>query len=117
MAEASTSSAPTPAMSPAVLQAKIDQTLQHYLDKTTPHVTGRWIGWGLALLIYALRVLYLQGFYIITYGLGIYNLNLLLGFLSPQMDPDQSREGPDLPTKSGEEFRPFVRKLPEFKFW
>ena len=50
-----------------------------------------------------------------TYGLGIYNLNLLLGFLTPQFDPES--EGPELPTKSDQEFRPFVRRLPEFKFW
>lgn len=54
-------------------------------------------------------------FYIVTYALGIYNLNLFLGFLTPQMDPEH--EGPVLPSKSDEEFRPFVRKLPEFKFW
>lgn len=28
-------------------------------------------------------------------------------------DPD----GPALPTRSNEEFRPFIRRLPEFKFW
>ncbi|KAF0036445.1 hypothetical protein F2P81_011757 [Scophthalmus maximus] len=26
-------------------------------------------------------------------------------------------EGPSLPTKQNEEFRPFIRRLPEFKFW
>lgn len=26
-------------------------------------------------------------------------------------------EGPELPTRSNEEFRPFIRRLPEFKFW
>ena len=25
--------------------------------------------------------------------------------------------GPELPTRSNEEFRPFIRRLPEFKFW
>ncbi len=55
------------------------------------------------------------GFYIVSYGLGIYNLNLLLGFITPQFDPES--EGPELPTKADEEFRPFVRRLPEFKFW
>lgn len=25
--------------------------------------------------------------------------------------------GPELPTRANEEFRPFVRRLPEFKFW
>lgn len=28
-----------------------------------------------------------------------------------------SEDGPSLPTKSNEEFRPFMRRLPEFKFW
>ena len=46
---------------------------------------------------------------------GIYNLNLLLGFLTPQVDPEL--EGPTLPSKGQDEFRPFVRRLPEFKFW
>lgn len=50
-----------------------------------------------------------------TYALAIFNLNLLLGFLTPQVDPEL--EGPTLPSKSDEEFRPFVRKLPEFKAW
>lgn len=59
--------------------------------------------------------MYAAGFYIVTYALGIYNLNLLLGFLTPQVDPEL--EGPTLPSKGQDEFRPFVRRLPEFKFW
>lgn len=34
---------------------------------------------------------------------------------SPQVNPEL--EGPTLPSKADEEFRPFVRRLPEFKFW
>ena len=26
-------------------------------------------------------------------------------------------EGPGLPTSAHQEFKPFVRRLPEFKFW
>lgn len=26
-------------------------------------------------------------------------------------------DGPELPTRCNEEFRPFIRRLPEFKFW
>jgi hypothetical protein len=26
-------------------------------------------------------------------------------------------DGPELPTRQNEEFRPFIRRLPEFKFW
>jgi hypothetical protein len=89
--------------------------LQRLLDRSTPHVTYRWGTLLVVLLLYTLRVWFLRGFYIVTYGLGIYNLNLLLGFLTPQVDPEL--EGPELPTKSDQEFRPFVRRLPEFKFW
>uniref|UniRef100_A0A061SKU8 Protein RER1 n=1 Tax=Tetraselmis sp. GSL018 TaxID=582737 RepID=A0A061SKU8_9CHLO len=101
----------------AELQARLDQKFQILLDKSTPHIAARWVGWVFVVLVYGLRVAYLNGFYIVTYGLGIYNLNLLLGFVSPQVDPDTSSEGPDLPTKNDQEFKPFVRKLPEFKFW
>nr|CAG4639603.1 EOG090X0FVI [Daphnia magna] len=64
----------------------------------------------------------LQGWYIVTYALGIYHLNLFIAFLSPKIDPamsefEESEDGPELPTKVNEEFRPFIRRLPEFKFW
>ncbi len=35
-------------------------------------------------------------------------------FLVYSYSPD---DGPALPTKSSEEFKPFMRRLPEFKFW
>ncbi len=59
-----------------------------------------------------------------AYTLGIYLLNLFLAFLQPKFDPsiEQDNEMEDgsvggLPTKQDEEFRPFIRRLPEFKFW
>lgn len=59
-----------------------------------------------------------------AYSLGIYLLNLFLAFISPKFDPSlEQDEGMEdgtagaLPTKEEEEFRPFVRRLPEFKFW
>ncbi|CAG8466272.1 15889_t:CDS:2 [Dentiscutata erythropus] len=70
----------------------------------TPYVAYRWIA---------------------TAALGIYLLNLFLAFLQPKFDPSleldiaesEVEEGPSLPTKAEEEFRPFIRRLPEFKFW
>ncbi|KAJ7559845.1 hypothetical protein O6H91_04G104900 [Diphasiastrum complanatum] len=88
---------------------------QYYLDKSAPHLAARWVGSFAVAAIYVLRVYYLQGFYIVTYGLGIYILNLLIGFLSPQVDMES--EGPSLPSKGSDEFKPFVRRLPEFKLW
>ncbi|XP_044487834.1 protein RER1A-like isoform X2 [Mangifera indica] len=94
----------------------VSQRYQHLLDKSVPHILYRWLACLVVVFIYALRVYLVQGFYIITYGLGIYMLNLLMGFLSPQIDPEISDE-PTLPTRESDEFRPFVRRLPEFKFW
>ena len=63
-----------------------------------------------------------------AYSLGIYLLNLFLAFISPKFDPslEQDQDMEDgvpagqesaLPTKNDQEFKPFVRRLPEFKFW
>lgn len=61
----------------------------------------------------------------VAYSLGIYLLNLFLAFLQPKFDPsneiidNEMEDGTagSLPTKQDEEFRPFIRRLPEFKFW
>lgn len=61
----------------------------------------------------------------VAYALGIYLLNLFLAFLQPKFDPssdalDSEMEDGSvgtLPTKQDEEFKPFIRRLPEFKFW
>ncbi len=61
----------------------------------------------------------------VAYALGIYLLNLFLAFLQPKFDPSNDALDNDmedgtagsLPTKRDEEFRPFIRRLPEFKFW
>merc|ERR1719158_76254 len=94
--------------------------MQIYLDKSIVWRKTRWTSFGVALVFYVVRVYLLQGFYVVSYGLGIYLLNLLIGFLSPAVDPDEvgDDDGPMLPTRTDDtEFRPFVRKLPEFKFW
>ncbi|KAJ9540663.1 hypothetical protein OSB04_027169 [Centaurea solstitialis] len=95
------------------------QRYQHLLDKSTPFLLYRWIAFFAIAFIYAIRVFFVQGFYVVSYALGIYILNLLIGFLSPQVDPEfqDLSDGPTLPSRSSDEFRPFVRRLPEFKFW
>ncbi|GER28569.1 Rer1 family protein [Striga asiatica] len=94
---------------------EMSKLFQYYLDKSTPHSLYRWIATFSLVCVYALRVYYLQGFYIVTYGLGIYILNLLIGFLSPLVDPElEPSDGPMLPTKGSDEFKPFIRRLPEY---
>ncbi|GAB2267333.1 Protein rer1b [Dionaea muscipula] len=94
------------------------RTFQHYLDRSTPLPVHRWLGTLGIVLMYALRAYYVHGFYIVSYGLGIYILNLLIGFLSPKIDPElEAMDGASLPTTESDEFKPFIRRLPEFKFW
>ncbi|XP_057973621.1 protein RER1A-like [Malania oleifera] len=97
----------------------VSRRYRHILDKSTLLVFHRWIAFSAIALIYAVRVYLIQGYYIITYALGIYILQLLIAFLSPQVDPEIQElvDGPALPTRGSDEFRPFVRRLPEFKFW
>ncbi|KAL8143674.1 hypothetical protein V2J09_016706 [Rumex salicifolius] len=108
-----------PADSPVVKKLhEASRIYQFYLDKSTPHSVPRWIGTLVLAFLLAIRIYYVHGFYIIVYALGIYILNLLIGFLSPLVDPEQeSSDGPLLPTKGSDEFKPFIRRLPEFKFW
>lgn len=90
-------------------------------------------------MLITIRILALQGFYIVAYAYGgerhaervqrilndcsarcagIYLLHLFIGFLSPQDDPDlDPSDEPALPVHDSDEFKPFVRRLPEFKFW
>ncbi|XP_053213950.1 protein RER1-like isoform X2 [Panonychus citri] len=97
------------------------QRYQSLLDAWTPHTTGRWIFSAILLIVYMARVIIGEGWYIVTYALGIYYLNLLIAFLTPKVDPAQGDDDLDdemsLPTTRDEEFRPFIRRLPEFKFW
>ena len=92
----------------------VRRAVQYWLDKSTIYPTQRWIGFTLLLCLFFLRVYLVQGYFIIAYGLGIFLLNNFIAFLSPLEDPS---DGPTLPTKSEEEFKPFTRRLPEFKFW
>ncbi|OCF36806.1 hypothetical protein I316_01402 [Kwoniella heveanensis BCC8398] len=118
---------------------------QALLDRSTPHVLERWLVTLGLFLLFALNVVLRQGWYIVCYALAIYLLNLFLAFLQPRFDPslaadlaaDDVEEGaPGLPGSEAkspggirglmkgfssggedEEFRPFIRRLPEFKFW
>ncbi|XP_065352788.1 protein RER1 isoform X1 [Cloeon dipterum] len=99
---------------------RLQQMYQKKLDDVTPYTNARWIFAIILILLFLARVFWLQGWYIVTYALGIYHLNLFIAFLSPKIDPALSEfddDGPELPTSNNEEFRPFIRRLPEFKFW
>lgn len=106
---------------------KIRVTTQKLLDESVPYTKYRWGAFGVLLSLFFLRIILVQGWYIICYALLIYLLNLFLAFLTPKFDPSLEQEeqamdledgvGGTLPTTADEEFKPFIRRLPEFKFW
>ncbi|KAF8141215.1 retrieval of early ER protein Rer1 [Boletus edulis] len=119
-----------PASTPLqTLQASISNVQRQYqqtLDRWTPHILQRWLATLGLLVLFMLRIVFSQG----VHGLAIYLLNLLLAFLQPKFDPslqddllaDEIEEGatdsgPTLPSQRDDEFRPFVRRLPEWQFW
>ena len=99
------------------------QLYQTFLSKATPHTLARWATTISLLVGFMLRVVLGEGWFLIAYALGIYMLNLLLAFLTPKFDPAiqldniADADGPGLPVQSDDEFRPFIRRLPEFQFW
>lgn len=56
-------------------------------DKSTPYTKIRWMGAFLCIAIFLTRIIIAQGWYIVTYALGIYHLNLFIAFLTPKIDP------------------------------
>ncbi|KAA3669928.1 uncharacterized protein DEA37_0003418 [Paragonimus westermani] len=105
---------------------------QSLIDKLAPYKVVRWLIVLLCLSVYVLRVAYIQvlwilhpyvllgGFHIISYALAIYLLSLFIASISPKVDPafsDIFDETPTLPRTEGEEFRPFIPRLLEAKFW
>ncbi|UZJ51211.1 hypothetical protein CBS101457_000531 [Exobasidium rhododendri] len=146
---------------PAVQQfmahtTKAQQQVQSFLDSTTPYTARRWGTTAGLLVLFMLRIVFSQGWYIVCYALFIYLLNLFLAFLQPKFDPsldadlaeqDVEEGEPGLPTSASsfprngkgngsgglmsgvfgqnggmsadqeDEFKPFIRRLPEFKFW
>lgn len=87
------------------------------MDDSVTYIIPRYITLLVLILLYFIRVYFVAGFYIITYALGIYSLSLFIEFLSPLEDPEYANLEAELPTKNDEEYKPFIRKLPEFHLW
>ncbi|GBE80731.1 retrieval of early ER protein Rer1 [Sparassis latifolia] len=123
------SSEPGAPASLSLQYSRVQRQYQQILDRVTPFVLYRWLSFAGLLLLFILRIFVVQGWYIVCYAYAIYLLNLLLAFLQPKFDPsleddlmaDEIEEGgehtPTLPSQRDDEFRPFVRRLPEWQFW
>jgi len=114
----------TPFAAVATHTNKLQMKYQALLDQSTPFVVYRWVGTGVLTVLFMMRIVMAQGWYIVAYALGIYLLNLFLAFLTPKFDPSEETDNDmedgsagTLPTRANDEFKPFIRRLPEFKFW
>ncbi|KAF8829295.1 hypothetical protein HHX47_DHR3000595 [Lentinula edodes] len=119
---------PSPVQNISAAYTRVTRQYQQILDRWTPHIMYRWLGTAGILSLFFLRIVLSQGWFIDAYA--IYLLNLLLAFLQPKFDPslqedllaDEIEEGgtpmtSPLPSARDDEFRPFVRRLPEWQFW
>ncbi|XP_059307249.1 protein RER1A-like isoform X1 [Lycium ferocissimum] len=96
---------------------RISSVYQHYLlDKISPYGLYRWIITAVLAILYSLRVC-VRGFYPGTYLVLFHFSGILCKFLSPHGLPDPDDDGPVLPIKGSDEFKPLIRQLPEFNFW
>ena len=82
-----------------------------------PYVLYRWIGFCLLTFPFIYCMFHFHKFYAIGYIAGFILLENFLKFISPKLDPDLY--GNDvLPTTNEDgDYKPFIRKLPEFLFW
>ena len=58
----------------------------------------KFIASAVANFLFLLCVSSPQGWYIVTYALGIYHLNLFIAFLSPKVDPSLLDDGGESPS-------------------
>lgn len=91
------------------------------MDKSTTWIKTRWSVFAALLVIFCFRIFYLQGWYISAYALGINLLNLFIGFITPQKDPQTQQYilpvAAQNSSSHASEYRPFLRQVPEFTFW
>ncbi|EJD41608.1 retrieval of early ER protein Rer1 [Auricularia subglabra TFB-10046 SS5] len=121
---------PAATSGPLAQYVLLKRRYQQLLDRAAPHTAQRWLATGGLVAVFLLRVVLAQGWYIVCYAHAIYLLNLLLAFLQPKFDPsleadlaaDEIEEGGaeeemQMPSSKDDEFRPFIRRLPEWQFW
>ncbi len=61
---------------------------QTFADRVAPYQYRRWGATGALFVLFMLRILLAQGWFIVAYALGIYVLNLFIHFLTPKSDPE-----------------------------
>lgn len=90
--------------------------VQMYVLDTKQYTLQRWLTVLIIVFAFGLRVVFTGRYIYAAYILGVYFLQSTVFFVSPKIDPEtEKNEANSLPT--GSDFKPFVRKLPEFLYW
>lgn len=108
-----------------VYRHRVEVEYRRFLDYITPHVVSRWIVTYVLITLFMARIIFSEGWYIVCYTWAIFMLNMFLKFLTPKFDPsieqdmqnDSVEAGTNQMDENDDEFKPFIRRLPEFRFW
>lgn len=93
-----------------------DVKFQRFMDSIVPYSLPRWGVFSTMLLLFYIRIIWLEEFYVIAYGVSVHMLYLLVLVITPMSDPEENAEDVTLPM-SEREHRPFVPKVGEFVVW
>ena len=99
-----------------IKKAEISMQVESIILQLKPYLLYRWIGFFLISTIFLIRMFSTSRYYYAGYISGLYVIQCFVLFLSPKLDPDLF--GNDvLPSIQDGDYKPFIRKMPEFVFW
>ncbi|OAG29187.1 hypothetical protein NEDG_01260 [Nematocida displodere] len=105
---------------------QIQNIIHTYANKAITRPRERWLGFAALVGLFALRVYMTGGYRLVSYCFFLYLLHGFIGFCTPidseVPDPFEIDEDPHTPVdasirRSGDETKPFIRRLPEVDYW
>ncbi|KAI5166751.1 hypothetical protein NEIG_01451 [Nematocida sp. ERTm5] len=104
---------------------KLQHLIQSYADMSVGMVKQRWTAFLFLFVVFVWRIIITGGYRLVAYCLFLYFLHCFIGFCTPVdselPDPFDIEEEETVISspikKSGDESKPFIRRLPEFEYW
>ena len=100
----------------SIKKSEISLQIESFIYRLKPFVLYRWVSFAVITIIFLIRMFATHKYYYAGYIAGLYIVQCSVLFLSPKIDPDL-HGNEVLPGATDAEFKPFIRKLPEFVFW
>lgn len=100
-----------------IQKTEFEMRTDNLLTKLKPYPLYRWLAFAFFSILFTVRMFATGKYYAVGYISGFVLLEGFLKFLSPKLDPDVY--GKDVLPYASEDgdYKPFIRKLPEFLFW